>query len=432
MLRISDPLERGLLKKLLLTCGFLWPLFLLRERLQAQIDPVSRQLIQLGFNQPIEGRGPLGAYAFYYHNQPGFIRTNLTMRLVVAPTYLDSELGVADALGPATDVGFGIAGGGFADSYFEIRRGKLFREESFTGHGAETTMAIYHGFNPLPPGSTPTSLWEIPLQAILRGSMRYSFYSRDDETSPGFVVPEDKLQGEVRAGLRWGGREPLMQVAQAFELSAWYEGQFRTDTPAYGYQGDRDIESQSHLFWGRALMAYGFKNRMHIEASITGGTSMQSDRFSAYRLGGALPLASEFPLMIPGYYFQEISGERFVLLNGNYSVPLGKNFEFMLVGSTAWVDYVPGLELNGRHLSGAGGAFGWTSLNNKLHLLFGYGYGFDAIRGATEGAHSIGFLLQYDLERVGEPVQPSIQKVRRAVRQLNPATWRGFDRIFGR
>src|SRR5262245_20046760 len=86
----------------------------------AQIDPVRRELIQLGYTQPLQGRGPLAAYGFYYLNKPQFLhRTNLTLRLAVAPVYLDSELGVARVLSPSTDVGFGIAGGGFADSYSE-------------------------------------------------------------------------------------------------------------------------------------------------------------------------------------------------------------------------------------------------------------------------------------------------------------------------
>ncbi|HEX9046334.1 MAG TPA: hypothetical protein VF988_04850, partial [Verrucomicrobiae bacterium] len=96
----------------------------------AQIDPVKRDLIQVGYNQPAEGRSPIAGYAFYYHNQPDFYRTNLTLRLAVAPTYAESELGIAHALGPNTDLAIGAAGGGFADSYNEIRNGKWIEGES--------------------------------------------------------------------------------------------------------------------------------------------------------------------------------------------------------------------------------------------------------------------------------------------------------------
>src|SRR6476659_8410515 len=83
---------------------------------RAQIDPSKRELIQLGYNLPLQGNGPLNAYAFYYLNVPHFVRTNLTLRLAVAPVYLDSELGFSKILGEHTDLGVGIAGGGFADS----------------------------------------------------------------------------------------------------------------------------------------------------------------------------------------------------------------------------------------------------------------------------------------------------------------------------
>src|ERR1700678_2350486 len=59
----------------------------------AQIDPVSRSLIQFGYNQPEEGHAPFSGYAYYYRNQPDFLRTNLTLHLAGAPTYLDSNLG---------------------------------------------------------------------------------------------------------------------------------------------------------------------------------------------------------------------------------------------------------------------------------------------------------------------------------------------------
>src|SRR3954454_14068883 len=115
---------------------------------QAQIDPSKRELIQLGYNLPLEGNGPLNAYAFYYLNVPHFVYTNLTVRLAVAPVYLDSELGISKLLGEHTDLGIGLSGGGFADSYSEVRQGKYIRAESFTGSGGGGSVSLYHLFNP--------------------------------------------------------------------------------------------------------------------------------------------------------------------------------------------------------------------------------------------------------------------------------------------
>ena len=146
----------------------------------AQIDPEKRDLIQLGYNAAFEGKQPISAYAFYYHNQPDFLRTNFTLRVALAPTYLDSELGVSGALAPNTDIGIGLAGGGFADSYNEIRDGTFYESESFDGYGGEMSLSIYHLFDP---GR------EIPLSLVLRGIGHYSVYARDSTRRPRSACP---------------------------------------------------------------------------------------------------------------------------------------------------------------------------------------------------------------------------------------------------
>src|SRR5471032_2966306 len=131
-----------------LGCLLLWLTLFAPALASAQIDPDARDLVQLGYNQAFSGHAPLAAYAFYYHNQPDFLRTNLTLRLAVALVYLDSELGFVGALGPNTDFAIGLAGGGFGDGYNEIRAGQFLPGESFSGNGGEISASIYHLFNP--------------------------------------------------------------------------------------------------------------------------------------------------------------------------------------------------------------------------------------------------------------------------------------------
>src|SRR6476659_8824615 len=118
------------------------------QSLHGQIDPTKRELIQLGYSYPLQGHAPLSAYAFYYANLPNFYQSNLTLRLAVAPVYLDAEVGLVHLLGENTDLGLGITGGGFADTYSEIRQGKYLLGESFTGHGGGVIASVYHLFNP--------------------------------------------------------------------------------------------------------------------------------------------------------------------------------------------------------------------------------------------------------------------------------------------
>ena len=360
----------------------------------AQIDPARRELIQLGYNQPLEGRGPLAAYAFYYLNQPNFLHSsNLTLRLAAAPVYMDSELGISRVFGPHTDVGIGLSGGGFADGYSEVDQGKYERSESFLGHGGEISSSLYHLFNPDA---------RIPLHAVLRGATHYTLYSGDRNTGSDFETPDDQLSFRVRAGLRFGGREPVMMPDLAMELSIWYEGDFRTDPNRYGFNRDRQVESSSHRFWGRALLNYTLPQWKHsFGINMTAGTSLRADRFSAYRLGGNLPLYSEFPLTIPGYYLQELSASSFVLLGGSYNLPLDSKQRWLLnfIASTTWSDYLDGLGQPGPWNSGAGGGLIYRSPSDSWQVAAGYGYGFNAIRDGGRGGQSIFVYAQFDLER---------------------------------
>jgi hypothetical protein len=363
----------------------------------------------------MEGHAAFAGYAFYYHNQPDFLRTNLTLRLAVAPVYLDSELGFIHGLGPQTDFAIGLAGGGFADGYNEIRGGKYISPESFAGHGGEISASIYHLFNPAD---------EIPLNLIVRGTAHYSVYERNDDTAAGFQLPADHGEFSARTGLRWGGIEPTLFPALAMELSAWYEGEFRTGSGAYGFGGDRQLNPSSHLFWAEAALTYTLpKSQQNFSARLTAGTSVNADHFSAYRLGGFLPLVSEFPLTLPGYFYQEISARQFVLLNVNYLVPLDKSQRWNLDAnmSSAFVDYLPGEAQPGNWLNGVGGGILYRAPSDRFKIMLTCGYGVDAIRSGGRGAESIGLLMQWDLEKTrGEKFNPA-----------QPNRWRGWQWLFG-
>ena len=367
-----------------------WLILFLPAAAWAQIDPVKRELVQFGYNQPLEGRAPVAGYAFYYHNQPDCLRTNLTWRLALAPVYLDTELGFVHGLGPNTDFALGLAGGGFADSYNEIRGGRWIEAESYDGHGAELSGSVYHLFNP---GQL------VPLNGVLRGAVHYSDYARNSDTAANFKPPTDQAAFHVRTGLRWGGEEPTLFPAVAMEISVWYEGQFRTHPGGYGFNGDRDLESNSHLFWARALLDYTLPDsQQNFSLTLTAGASMDADRFSAYRLGSLLPLGAEFPLDLPGYYYQELSARKFALLGGNYSVPLDakKRWSLQATAATATVEYLPGVEESGHWHSGVGGGILYQPTSHAMKILVSYAYGVDAERSESRGAHSIGILLQFD------------------------------------
>ena len=385
-------------------------------RASGQVDPVNRESIQVGYNQPLEGHPPtFESYAFYYRNLPDFIRTNLTLRLAVAPVYLDSELGISGALGEHTDLGIHAAGGGFADTYEEIRQGAFRPAESFYGHDAEGGVSLYHLFDP---GRM------IPLYGVLRGQAHYSAYEGTDDTAADFRLPGNHTTYSLRTGLRWGGREPTLFAPLGMELSVWYEGQFRSESETYGSATEpRKLEPESHLFWGEAYLGYTLPELKHsIYLNLTAGTSVEADRLSAYRLGGVLPLASEFPLSLPGYLYQEISARQFVLFNGTYLLPLDRQQRWNLTASasTAVVSYLPGLEQPGDWHNGVDA--GVLYRTSSVRIMLGYGYGVEAIRTHGRGADSLVMCMELDLKKARETLSNSGQ----------PGLWRNVPLIFTR
>ena len=393
-----------------------WLLPFLAVAVSAQIDPVKRDLIQFGYNQPLEGRAPVAGYAYYYRNDPDFLRTNLTLRLALAPTYLDSELGFAQGLGPQTDFALGIAGGGFADSYNKMRGGRWVESESFDGHGGEVSASAYHLFNP---GAM------IPLNFVLRGAVHESFFAVNDGTAANFQLPHDTPSANIRTGLRYGGMEPTLFPELAMELAVWYEGEFRLKSGSYGFGGDREVSSSVHLFWASAALAYKFpESKQRVSARLVCGTSLQTDPLTAYRLGGYLPLAAEYPLSLPGYYFQEFSARQFALINASYMVPIAPNDRWNLRfnAATAGMDYYDGTDQAGNWVSGVGAGILYCSPSNRFKCAVGYGYGIDAIRSGQRGANSLNFLLQFDLEK---PRDSGFQNA-------EPGQWRGWNWLLGR
>lgn len=400
-----------------------WPLALLLGGIFspcttfAQIDPFKRELIEVGYNQPVQGNPPpFAAYAYYYDNQPNFIQTNLTLRLAVAPTYMDSELGISQALGPNTDVGIGLAGGGFADSYYEIEQGKYLKQQSFNGYGVTVSSSIYHLFDP---GR------RIPLDGVLRGEVHYAAYDRNNDTALNFSPPDNVTSLNIRSGFRFGGKPPLLVPDAALELSVWYQPEFRLNPSDYGFAADPyHVNSVSQLVWARALLAYTLpESKRTFLVSVTAGDSAGADRFSAFRLGGNLPLGAEFPLPLPGYYYQELSATRFVLINGNYAFPLdpAKRWSLTAMASTALAQYLPGLEQPGHWNSGVGAGVGYHSTSDAWRIVLDCGYGIDAIRSHGRGAESIGLLFQIDLART---------KAQRDNAPANNRVLRGLEGIF--
>lgn len=366
------------------------------EVAQGQVDPYHRSLLQLGYDQPLSGQGPQGIYAYYYCNNPEFIRTNTALRLAIAPAYVDGELGLRQLLSPYTDVGIGISGGAYADNFYEVRQGNYRRTESFDGHGGGASLSVYQLLNP---GML------VPLSLIARGGARYSTFARTSDTSDQFELPDGRPMPYVRGGLRLAGKQPLLYPDLGLEVSVWAERQWRLNDGAYGFNRDRRMNERTDLFWAYAGLDYSWTNIGHkISIAATAGGADDADRFSAWRLGGVLPLVAEFPLILPGYFYQELTAKRFVHLHASYLFPLGleDRLQFRLEAASALLDYLRGFDQPDPWQTGVGCGLSFTPASKIFRVVLRYGYGFTAVRDhGDEGGHSVGLLFQYDFEQHG-------------------------------
>jgi len=116
-----------------------------------------------------------------------------------------------------------------------------------------------------------------------------------------------------------------------------------------------------------------------------------------------LPLDSEFPLVLPGYYEGEFSARNFLLAGADYAVPLdrGNHWSLGVGAAVARIGFTPGLEAPHAWNSGIGASLGYAPEAKAWKASLVYGHAFDAIRSGHRGADSITLLMEFDLERMG-------------------------------
>lgn len=358
----------------------------------AQVDPEHRNLLELGYDEPLAGQGPQGVYAYYYYNQPDVLSTNVDLRLAIAPVYLDGELGLKRWLSPNTDIGFGFSGGAFGDNYYEVRQGSYFKNESFDGSGGGVSLSVYQLLNP---GML------IPVSVIVRGGGHYSAFSDTSDTAATFTLPANQTTAYALGGIRLAGKEPNLYPDLGLELSVWFERQWRFNSDTYGFNNDRQLNPNTDLYWLYAGLNYAWTNSGQMASlAVTAGGSTDADQLTAWRLGGVLPLVAEYPLTLPGYYYEELTATRFVHIYAAYNVPLESKHRllFRVEAATAHLNYLPGYEQRSDWQTGAGCGLTFAPRNKNFKVVLRYGYGFNAIRNGREGAQSIGLLFQYDFE----------------------------------
>src|SRR6185295_3374376 len=184
-------------------------------------------------------------YAFFLWNQPHYPSTDQYLRVVVAPTYLITELVQDHWPFGRHAVSIGLNGGGFRFGHEEYQDGSYQAEESFWGHGAEMPLSYYAG----------TKLFDkLPLQGQIRVTPAFVVYQKSSDTDDRFVLPPD-------TGLLTG---------IALEASAWYEATWRSNTGTFGLPGRPEpLESLTQRAWGRLAAVFAPAEGHTIEVKAT-------------------------------------------------------------------------------------------------------------------------------------------------------------------
>jgi hypothetical protein len=354
----------------------------------AQPDPEERKYLEMGAEIPLKGNATLNGYAFFLWNRPHYPAEDQYLRVVVAPTYLLSEFVQDHWPYGRHAVSIGLNGGGIRYGHYEYRHGSYQPEESFWGHGAELPLSYYAG----------TKLFDkLPLQGQIRITPAFVVYQDGFDTAEAFELPSDTGLFTGRVGLRLGGVPPELLPELALEASAWYEAVYRTNPGSFGLPGQREgLESLTQKAWGRLAAVLSPAEGHSVNVVLTAGMTRNTDLLSSYRLGSALPFRSEFPLILHGYFVEEVFAKRFWLLNASYRFPAwpgARRVHLRVSGDIAGVEYVAGHALPRKHLRGIGGDVS-VGVTPRVTVVFGYGYGLDAPRNGDFGGHEAHALIE--------------------------------------
>ncbi len=378
------PRHRSLILSLLSVLILTW-----NSTANAQLDPQPRTNVEVGFEAPLRGNGPLDGYGFLLWNRPNFPAEDWYLRVVASPVYVRSEL-VRDrwpAEGHA--VGIGIFGGLFDHNFNEFQDGEYEKGDSFWGHGGGATLSYY--WRQLKIAGV------LPVEGQLRFRPEYAVYANGFDTSSDFRLPADSAIYSFRAGLRVGGIPPELFPKQALEVSVWHELSYRATAGSFGLpEQPQETNHFTQRTWIRAGGILSPWLDHTVSLFLTGGVAETTDVLSVFRMGGALRFQRELPLILRGYNVGEVFARRFGLVNASYQfapIPGVDWFRLQLAADYAYVDYFSDHSLPHHNLVGAG-ADAITTIAKIATLVVGYGYGFNAPRGDHEGGHEIHVLLE--------------------------------------
>ena len=353
------------------------------------MDDETRTYIEGGVEVPLKGNGPTTGYGYLFYTRPHFLAEDLYLRLVVPPGYFISELIFDHFPSQNSALGVGVSGGFFAESQTEFRDGRYESAESFTGDSAGGTLAYYL--------RGPKIFGRLPIEGQIRVNPKYVWYDRNDGTSRYFRLPENTAIYDMRVGVRLGGVPPELFPNAAIEASVWHTFSYRDTAGHYGFAQElQESDHYTQRTWTRLGATYTF-GVQQVSAFLNAGIAENTDALSTFRMGGGLRLRAEFPLLLHGFYVEEIFARSFWLMNFAYRFPIWPGQDLVhlqLLGDVAQVNYIQGHHLPRSTLAGVGVNLS-VAVTKRVDLVLGYGYGINAPRGNGFGGQEFDAQFQF-------------------------------------
>ena len=300
---------------------------------------------------PLKGNAPINGYAFFLWNRPHYPEPDQYLRVVVAPTYLLTELVQDHWPFGRHAVSVGLNGGGLRYGHDEYRNGNLQGRRVVLGPRRRAAALLLRGHEALrqapAPGPDPPHARLHRLPGLLR-------HGRPLRAAPGHRAPHRSSGTPPRAGV-----PPELLPQLALEASAWYEAVYRTNADTFGFPERPGAPGVAHpARLGPSGRRSSSPPRGTPSTSWSPpGSRATTDLLSSYPHGQRAPLPERVPadparlLRRGGVRQAVLAAERVVPIPGLAGL---RNVHLRISGDIAGVEYVDGHRLPREHLRGVG------------------------------------------------------------------------------
>ncbi len=350
-----------------------------------QVDTESRRTLILQTSLSLRGEEQPNAFGYYWFNQDNYPWTNTALRVIFAGVFGDAELSYFLPGNTNIAIGAGLGGGLYINSITPYRDGERLTRQQF--YGDVITARVF--INDSIPNSTP-----LPLNLRATYGVTGAFYRKTDTTS-GFTIPNDFYEQSLTAEFRFGGIEPGLSARRGVEIYVAADTDYRSGFDAFGPDGSL---LPAHTQYDRVYGSLSAKipvQQTTFYARVGGGLGEKLDELSSYKIGGNLLGVEPFTETVHGYYVREFFASDFGIANLEVNQQLTEEHAVIvhLYGDWAVVKPVPPDPPDWDNIFGIGTGLSFRAIRN-IDWLISYGYGINAIRDGTRGAHEIGLALQ--------------------------------------